>query len=623
MKRRINENYINSIVNRFLNENLEERADELVSRLKTNVNELGGMDDGHPHFGKMNFSKMTPEEIRDMMDDYVSSDEEDEEEDEDDFKSMRGRFFDKEDEESEWSEVSEWSDEELEEGFDDPYIMNARKGEDYSRKEFKKIPKGSKINMNNLRDDSVTPQKFIKNKFDDIDDIFRKHFGDEDGYDDDDDDLVYESEENICECGGNMYEGECMECGKSYMEEDIHDVEDLDVTEEFDYVEEGFVNEMDDVEYYEECPECQGDGCEHCDYEGSIPLRDTGDYIEEKVFDEEGDDEFDYSDKSSEPNVAGCKAVQDVIRSQGGEITDLDRKQLEKNNCHSLKESLSNKQRRFLDKNKNNKIDSEDFKLLRKSKKSETKEGKKFPDLSGDGKVTRKDVLLGRGVKLKESVQLTEDEIIELIENIIKEEQKLKNVGGRPKGYTKYEEVHRKDGKENDEYLKSVAEKMKQYLKDGSKGEYTESPNHFPKGNGQLAKMKTKKYTMSDDGKDFLNDFMSPGMEDLVPEEIEYDEDWVDDNIKGSSRTANNPKWANAEETELGEKLVKKRKAKKFHKAKELAYRKSKQPVTDGTGENAGEGVNIKLESETKEGKVLNEEFNKIQHLMSYNRKTQ
>ena len=26
---------------------------------------------------------------------------------------------------------------------------------------------------------------------------------------------------------------------------------------------------------------------------------------------------------------------------------------------------------------------------------------KKFPDLSGDGKVTRKDVLKGRGVKLK------------------------------------------------------------------------------------------------------------------------------------------------------------------------------------------------------------------------------
>jgi hypothetical protein len=486
---------------------------------------------------------------------------------------MRGRFFDKEDEES------EWTDEELEEGFDDPYIKKVRDGEDYSPKEFKRIPKHSKFDLRKSdRDDSVTPKKYIKNKFDDIDDMFRKQFGDEDG--DDDGDLVYESEDGICECGGNMYEGECMECGKSYMDEDIHDVEDLDDSNEFDYVEEG-------------------------------------------LFDEEGEDEFDYSDKSGEPNVAGCKAVQDVIRSQGGEVTDLDKKQLEKNNCHSLKESLSNKQRRFLDKNKNNKIDSEDFKLIRKGKKKETKEGKKFPDLSGDGKVTRKDVLLGRGVKLKESIQLTEDELVDLIENIIKEEEKLKTIGGKPKGLTKYEQVHDKDGKQNDEYLKSVAAKMKEYLKDGSKGEYSESPDHFPKGNGQLAKMKAKKYTMSDDGNEFLDSYMRPGMEDLVPEEIEYDEDWVSDGIEGSSRTGNNPEWANAEETELGKKINKKRKDKKYHKAKETAYRKTKVPVGDGTGENSGSGLHIKLESDTKEGKILNEEFNKIQHLMNYNRKTQ
>jgi hypothetical protein len=113
-------------------------------------------------------------------------------------------------------------------------------------------------------------------------------------------------------------------------------------------------------------------------------------------------------------------------------------------------------------------------------------------------------------------------------------------------------------------------------------------------------------------------------MEDLVPEEIEYDEDWVEDNIKGSSRTANNPEWANAEETELGEKLVKKLKAKKFHKAKELAYRKSKQPVTDGTGENSGSGVNLKLESlDEKEKTKLNEEFERMKGLIGYDRKTQ
>jgi hypothetical protein len=125
-------------------------------------------------------------------------------------------------------------------------------------------------------------------------------------------------------------------------------------------------------------------------------------------------------------------------------------------------------------------------------------------------------------------------------------------------------------------------------------------------------------------GKEFLDDYMSPGLEDFVPEEIEYDQNWVSDNIKGSSRTGNNPKWANAEETDLGEKLVKKQKAKKFHKAKETAYRKSKQPVTDGTGENSGSGVNIKLESvDNKKTEKLNEEFNRMKSLIGYNQKTQ
>ena len=65
------------------------------------------------------------------------------------------------------------------------------------------------------------------------------------------------------------------------------------------------------------------------------------------------------------------------------------------------KESLKGGQKN-LDKNKNNKIDAEDFKLMR---------GKK---------------------SVKESIQLTESEMIELIENIIKEEQKLKSFG-KPK----------------------------------------------------------------------------------------------------------------------------------------------------------------------------------------------
>ena len=579
--RKVNKEYVDSLINKVLKETLEERADDLMSKIKTNVNELGGMDSDHPKFGKMNFSKMSPEEIEDLMNGYVDS-----EEDDDDFgySTHSGDFDGDDSDEDDWTEI----DSELEEGFDDPYIQRARGGRDFSRREFKDIPKGSEINMNNFRDDSITPSKFLGNKLNDIDDLFRKHFGKEDdddydfNYGDDDDDLVMEQE--ACEqCGGKLTEGECTECGMkgsySSMEEGIYDEEDLDDDNEFDYV-------------------------------------------------QEESDIKDYGIKG-EPNPEGCRAIMDTIRKYGE--TEVERDALERYQCDSIKkmetkESLRGRQR-VLDRNKNNKIDAEDFKMLR-GKKTETKESLKGNqtklDKNKNNKIDAEDFKMLRGKKtVKESVQLTEDELVDLIENIIKEEQKLKNLGGKPKGLSKYEQVHDKDGKQNDEYLRSVATKMKEYLKDGSKGEYNESPKHFPKGNGQLEKMKANKYTMSDDGNEFLNSYMRPGMEDLVPEEIEYDEDWVSDNIEGSSKTGNNPEWANAEETDLGKNINKKRKDKKFHKAKETAYRKTKVPVSDGTGENSGSGLNIKLESTGKEGKILNEEFNKIKNLMNYDRKTQ
>lgn len=556
--RKVNKEYVDSLINKVLKETLEERADDLMSKIKTNVNELG-----------------SPEEIEDLMNGYVD----DEEDDDFGYPTHSG-----DSEEDDWTEI----DSELEEGFDDPYIQRARGGRDFSRREFKDIPRGSEINMNNFRDDSITPSKFLGNKLNDIDDLFRKHFGKEDdddydfNYGDDDDDLVMEQE--ACEqCGGKLTEGECTECGNSY-------------------------NSMDEEDYMmeqEACEQCGGkltEGeCTECGMKGSYSSMEEGIYDEEDLDD---DNEFDYVQEESdikdysikgESNPEGCKAIMDTIRKYGE--TEVERDALERYQCDSIKkmetkESLRGRQR-VLDRNKNNKIDAEDFKMLR-------------------GKKT-----------VKESVQLTEDELVDLIENIIKEEQKLKNLGGKPKGLSKYEQVHDKDGKQNDEYLRSVATKMKEYLKDGSKGEYNESPKHFPKGNGQLEKMKANKYTMSDDGNEFLNSYMRPGMEDLVPEEIEYDEDWVSDSIEGSSRTGNNSEWANAEETDLGKNINKKRKDKKFHKAKETAYRKTKVPVSDGTGENSGSGLSIKLESTGKESKILNEEFNKIKNLMNYDRKTQ
>jgi len=40
----MNKKYIDGLVNKLLKETIEEKADNLVSKLKTNMNEMGSMD---------------------------------------------------------------------------------------------------------------------------------------------------------------------------------------------------------------------------------------------------------------------------------------------------------------------------------------------------------------------------------------------------------------------------------------------------------------------------------------------------------------------------------------------------------------------------------------------------
>lgn len=461
--KKINSTYINNLVSKIITETLEERADSLVSKIKSNVNELGGMDDDHPTFGKLNFSDMSDKEIEALLK-----------------RPVRG-------------------------GMDDDI--------DYGN---------SKSGL---------------------------------GFDDEFNELDEESE--VCECGGGMYEGECMECGKSYMGEDIYDVDDLDSKNEFDYVQE----EEDVMNYEDGDTEEKKENSEFCKYQ-------------KKMF---GPEDERYQEK-----CLGGSAVKDLA---GMEM--------------NMNEKLVGNQKR-IDKNKNGKIDAEDFKMLRKESK-----------------------------KPKTSLKLSESEMIDLIEKIVLEEKEkiesnIKNLT-EPKGLSTYKKAVKASGKENDDYIKSVGKKMKEYLKDGSKGEYETNPKHFPKNNGQIEKMKKMAYEVSKEGDEFLDDYMRPGMENLDYDEMHPNEDWMKDNIEGSSRTGNNPEWANAEETELGKKLNKKRKENKFSKAKRAAYNKSPQPViSDKPGQESGKGLDIKVESTTpKTEKKLNEEFEKMKLLISYDRKTQ
>ena len=482
--KKINSTYIDNLVSKIINETLEERADSLVSKIKSNVNELGGMDDDHPTFGKLNLSKMSDEEIEALLNKPVRGGDDDLE---------HGTFDDDEDDMSDILDYEE-------------HVMNKSSEDD----EFE--------------------DGELWNELDE--------------------------ESEVCECGGGMYEGECMECGKSYMDEDINDVDDLDSENGFDYVQ-----EEDDVDFEEEESEKEEENSEFCRYQ-------------KKMF---GPEDERYQDK-----CLGKSAIEDLA---GMEM--------------NMNERLRGNQKR-IDKNKNNKIDAEDFRMLRKESK-----------------------------KSKSTLKLSESEMIDLIEKIVLEDKEkvksnIKNLT-EPKGLTTYRRAVKGSGKENDEYIKSVAKKMKDYLKDGSKGDYETNPKHFPKSNGGLDKMKKMAYEVSKDGEEFLDDYMRPGMENLDYDEMHPNEDWMKDNIEGSSRTGNNSKWANAEETELGAKLNKKRKENKFAKAKRAAYNKSPQPVvSDKPGQESGKGLDIKVESiESKTDKKLNEEFEKMKSLISYDRKTQ
>ena len=343
--------------------------------------------------------------------------------------------------------------------------------------------------------------------------------------------------------------------------------------------------EMGEGETCEQCGGTMNEGqCNECGYGGMMESSDMG---------------FDHSEKLKRVCKKGGKdydeqSCESHMRYAGPEIS----------------EALFGGQKK-IDKNKNNKIDSEDFKMLRSGKKSET----------------------------NESIKLTEDEMIDMIEKIVREEKDNIKKMSKPKGLATYETAIGKSKKENDDYIKSVTQKMKDYLKDGSKEDYTMDAEHFPESNGQMDKKMAKKtYQASDAVEEYVEAFSSAGQENLVYDEIHPNEDWVTDNIEGSSRTGNNPKWANAVESGVNKNRNKIRKENLLGSLKKQAYNKSPQPVvTDEAGEVTNGGKNTTNKSNTKVNKImnqlestqekktklLNEEINKMSNLLNYNRKTQ
>ena len=257
--------------------------------------------------------------------------------------------------------------------------------------------------------------------------------------------------------------------------------------------------------------------------------------------------------------------------------------------------------------------------------------GKKFETKEGKYKIKK---------NVKESVELTESEMIDLIEQIVLEQKSDKSFGGKkPKGLAVTQKAQKGSKKENDDYIKSVTQKLKDYLKDGSKGEYSMEPKIFPKGNGELAKMEKMTYQPDNATSEYIDNFTAAGQENLVYDEIHPNEDWMTSNLEGSSKTGNNPEWANAVDTGVNKKRNQIRKDNLLGAVKQMAYNKAPQPVVDDAkqgavgkfGKNFGKDAGKKAtkilnQLESKEDKndvLLSEEFNKMKTLINYNKRTQ
>jgi len=263
-----------------------------------------------------------------------------------------------------------------------------------------------------------------------------------------------------------------------------------------------------------------------------------------------------------------------------------------------------------------NKFSGELSKATKEGRKSFQVDGKTYPV-----KKNKVDETKYRIVSNGQSAIFTENEVIDIIENIVNEEKVKSNIKNQtvPKGYTEYERVHKEDKREEDKYFKDLAKKMKEYLKNGSKGKYEMNPKHFPVGNGELEEIEKMAFSLTDDNEDF--NYQIAGLQIPVPDAIEFNDERMDKYYEGSSETGNAP-GGNALESKANSRFNKFRKNQTLDKLKKQAYNKSPQPVfNEKSGQEKGEGIKIKLES-IEDKKVISE-IEIMRNLIGYNQKTQ
>lgn len=431
----------------------------------------------------------------------------------------------------------------------------------------------------------------------------------------------------------------------------------------------------------------------------SKPMGDMEIYEDEDYYDEDDsdwteielDDETDWTkleeDEANEGNAfsgARAKAIED-----GKDTFEVDGKMYHVKGEHSEGECTECGDNRMYE-SEDKWIQKTDMKKGALHKKLGIPEGDKIPksklnsikkDLmakaKGDKKLSAADSKLLKQVNmaltlggLKESrntLSLTENELIDMIERIVKEEmvkdpaEKDNFKVNKPQGLKKTEKAQGESKKENDDYTQEVVKKMKDYMKDmfsGGKG-YEENPDDFPQSNYDMEKEHNEmKYHPSDAVEEYIEAFAYPGMTNLVYDEIKPEDKNIEKQIKGDSKNGN--AITGKDGKALGN--VSKRSEKvgdRFKKnfdenlygaeQQKASYKRQSQPVdVAGNGKTSGslkskqgsdkskQGsdksssinkaskiLNTLESTEDKATKIIKEDLQKMMGLISYDRKTQ